>query len=63
MNWLARTHARTGQTSKANALLDLVHVESKARREGSRGDRPARAEATFHAALELRRSLARLSGG
>lgn len=61
MIWLAHTHARTGDYTKANALLDLVQVESKARREVSDGDVEARATAAFHAAIELRRSLGRMA--
>ena len=61
MMWLAHTHARTGDFSKANALLDLVQVESKARRESTDGDTEIRAAATFHAVIELRRSLQRLA--
>ena len=57
MIWLAHTHARCGEFSKATALLDLVQVESKARREATDGDAEIRAAAAFHAALELRRSL------
>lgn len=61
MIWLAHSHARTGDYSKANALLDLVQVESKARREENDGDAEARATAVFHAAVELRRSLHRMA--
>lgn len=61
MIWLAHTHARTGDYSKANALLDLVQVESKAEREVSPEDPDSRATAAFYAAIELRRSLHRMA--
>lgn len=61
MIWLAHSHARGGDFTKANALLDLVQVESKARQESTHGEHEARATAAFHAAIELRRQLQRMA--
>jgi len=54
MLWMAHTHARGGDLGKANALLDLVQVQARARSDAGDG---AGATSALHAAIELRRSL------
>lgn len=55
MIWLAHTHARGGDFNKANALLDLVQVQARAKSDSVEED--VEAMAALHAAMDLRRSL------
>jgi len=60
MIWQAHTEARHGDYSKAGALLDLVQVQAGAERERSP---QSKALAALDAAVELRKSLRRMSRG